>query len=464
LLEGGLFVIDRAGLEAAIRRAADPAVLMQRVADEAMTLIAGVDGVLVGFVRDKGWLTFECVAGASLGGRIGSRVPLDGSLAGLAFETGETLYAEEAESDARVEQNFRSAAGVQSLVCVPLWRRAQTVGVLCVTSSRPRVFNDRDIATLTCLAEFISVVIAVAVDLAGAVDSLLARSYRDAPGAVMAKRDDLAAEERFVANILNPGTLGRLESRSRIDRFLKGRGLTHVFQPVFDMTSGDCFAVEALARFSGRPKRTPDVWFAEAHAMGVGVELEIASVKAALSSLPLLPEGITLCVNAGPEAIVSDEVRQLLADCDSRRVVMELTEETKVDDYPQLSQALGQLCLLGVRLAIDDTGAGFASFAHILKLAPDIIKLDRELTSGIDHDPVRAALATALVSFASGIGAEIIAEGIETAAELEVLRNLGIHYGQGYLLCLPTSIDLIPGSLPQELWLATTEAATEKAS
>ncbi len=457
-------MIDRTGLEEAIRRAADPAVLTQRVADEAMALIAGVDGVLVGFVHDRGWLTFECVAGASFGGQIGSRIPLDGSLVGLAFETGETLYADDAENDSRVEQNFRRAVGVQSLVCVPLWRRTETVGVLCVTSSRPRVFNDRDIATLTCLAEFISVLIGVAVDLAGAVDSLLNRSYRDTPGAAVAKGDDLAAEERFVANILNPGTLSRLENRSRIDRFLKGRGLTHVFQPVFDMTSGDCFAVEALARFSGRPKRTPDVWFAEAHSLGVGAELEIASVKGALSSLHLLPEVVTLCVNAGPEAIVSDEVCHLLAECDSRRVVIELTEETKVDDYPGLSRVLDKLCLLGVRLAIDDTGAGFASFAHILKLAPDIIKLDRELTSGIDHDPVRAALATALVSFASGIGADIIAEGIETPAELEMLRSLGIRYGQGYLLCRPTSIDLIPGSLPQDAWLATTEAAASKAS
>ena len=457
-------MVRRTGLEETIRRAADPAVLMQHVADEAMALIAGVDGVLIGFVRDRGWLTFECVAGASLGGQVGGRVPLTGSLAGLAFETGETLYADDAERDSRVEQDFRSAAGVKSLVCVPLWRRAQTVGVLCVTSSRSRVFDDRDVATLTCLAEFISVAIAVAVELAGAVDSLLAQSCRDTPGAAVAKEDDLAAEERFMANILNPGASERFETRSRLDRFLKGRGLTHLFQPVFDITNGDCFAVEALARFSGQPKRAPDIWFAEAHALGVGVELEIASVKRALRSLPLLPEDITLCVNASPEAMISDEVRQLLAGCDARRVVMELTEETRVDDYSRLSRVLEKLCLLGVRLAIDDTGTGFAGFAHILKLAPDIIKLDRELTSGIDKDPVRAALATALVSFASRIGAEIIAEGIETVAELEVLRDLGIHYGQGYLLCRPTSIELIPAGLPQEPWFASTEATAKKAS
>jgi EAL domain-containing protein (putative c-di-GMP-specific phosphodiesterase class I) len=207
-----------------------------------------------------------------------------------------------------------------------------------------------------------------------------------------------------VADVLNPGASGRLETRGRIDYFLKGRGLTHLFQPVFDLTSGKCFAVEALARFSGQPRRTPDVWFAEAHAMGAGVDLEVVSVKKALVAMSRLPPGIAMCVNAGPEATGSDEVRQLVAACDSRRVVMELTEQVKVDDYPQLSHALKQLRLMGVRLAIDDTGAGFASLAHILKLAPDLIKLDRELTSGIDRDPVRCALAAALVSFASQTG------------------------------------------------------------
>jgi EAL domain-containing protein (putative c-di-GMP-specific phosphodiesterase class I) len=106
-----------------------------------------------------------------------------------------------------------------------------------------------------------------------------------------------------------------------------------------------------------------------------------------------------------------------------------LTEQVRVDDYPLLSRTLEQLRSFGVRLVIDDTGAGFASLAHILKLAPDLIKLDRELTSGIDQDPVRSAFGATLVSFASWTGAEIIAEGIETAGELNVLRKLGIRYG-----------------------------------
>jgi EAL domain-containing protein (putative c-di-GMP-specific phosphodiesterase class I) len=218
--------------------------------------------------------------------------------------------------------------------------------------------------------------------------------------------------------------------------------------------------VEALARFSGRPKRTPDLCFAEAYAMGVGVELELASVKGALSSLSCLPGNVALCVNASPEAMISDELHRLLAASESRRIVVELTEEAKVDDYSRLSRALNELHLIDVRLGIDDSGAGFSSFSHILRLAPDIIKLDRELTAGIDHDPVRAALGTALVSFAARIGAKIIAEGIETAGELDMLRGLGIRYGQGYFLCRPTSLDSIPSRIPQQVWAAVATRAS----
>ncbi len=435
-------MIGRTGLEEAIRQAANPVVLMQRVADEALALVQGAEGILVQFAHDSESFTIECASG-HVEHRIGSRVPIVGSLTGLAFQAGQTLCCDDAESDLRVALELCHSFNVVSIVCVPLWRGEKAVGVFTVNSSRPRAFDEHDVATLTSLADFISVVMAVAVDLAGVTDDLLSHAWCATPGSV----SDRAAEQRFVANVLNPGAMGRIESRNRLDRFLTGRGLTHVFQPVYDLTSGECFAVEALARFSGQPELTPDVWFAEAHAMGVGVELEVVSIKGALQCLSGLPGDVVLCVNAGPEAIVSDEIRELLAASDSRRIVVELTEQAKVDDYSRLLQTLRQLHVMGARLAIDDTGSGFASLAHILKLGPDIIKLDRELTSGIDHDPVRAALATALVSFASRLGAEIIAEGIETAGELEVLRGLGIRYGQGYFLCRPTSVDSIPSCL-----------------
>jgi EAL domain-containing protein (putative c-di-GMP-specific phosphodiesterase class I) len=124
------------------------------------------------------------------------------------------------------------------------------------------------------------------------------------------------------------------------------------------------------------------------------------------------------------------------------RIVIEITEHAQVDDYAALNEALALLREHKVRLAIDDAGAGFASLQHIIRLAPDFIKLDITLTRGIGGDPVRRALATALISFADEIGAAIIAEGIETEDEFDTLRGLGVAFGQGFYLGEP-------GPLPQ---------------
>src|SRR6202041_3270678 len=91
---------------------------------------------------------------------------------------------------------------------------------------------------------------------------------------------------------------------------------------------------------------------------------------------------------------------------------------------------------IGCRVALDDTGTGFASLSLLLEVAPELIKLDRAMTRDIDSDPVRRALARALVAF----GKEVGAEGIETAAELDVLVDLGIGYGQGFHLARPGSL------------------------
>ncbi len=435
-------------MEDAIRRAADPTALMKRIADEAMSLVPGIDGVLVGMVHDPCWVTFECGAG-KVEQHIGERVFVEASLAGLAYRSGEAVRSDDVRNDPCADFDLARSVGARSLVCVPIWRRDVTVGVLCVFSFHPHNFHDRDMATLTSLAEFISVFIAVAFDLASVTDTLLSQAARNR--GTEHREADMEAEERFVANVLSPGAMTRIERRSWVDRFLRGQGLTHAFQPIFDIRTGECFAVEALARFSGQPNRPPDVWFAEAHEMGVGVELELVSVKRALRCLEKLPPDVDLCVNAGPGAMASDDLARLLKLSEPGRVVFELTEETRVDDYPRLSLVLDRLYAMGVRLAIDDTGAGFASLAHILKLVPNVIKLDRELIAGIDRDPVRATLAMALVSFASGLRAEVVAEGIENSNELEMVRDLGIGYGQGFLLCRPVSLGEIPVSLPPEL-------------
>jgi EAL domain-containing protein (putative c-di-GMP-specific phosphodiesterase class I) len=193
--------------------------------------------------------------------------------------------------------------------------------------------------------------------------------------------------------------------------------------------------------------RPPDVWFAEAHRIGLGSDLELAAIRASLTELSELPPGAFLAVNVGPDVLMSRPFTRLLHAVDASRVVIELTEHSKIEDYEPIQRAVASLRAAGARLALDDTGAGYSGLNHILKLAPDFIKLDRLVTSGIDHDPVRRALATALVSFASSTGATIIAEGIETDGELAILRSLGILVGQGFCLGRPAALRAITDGL-----------------
>lgn len=235
----------------------------------------------------------------------------------------------------------------------------------------------------------------------------------------------------------------QLERREkRIRRALESEGVMEmVFQPIFSL-SGAVVGAEALARFRIAPRRGPDLWFAEAGQVGLRLELELAAAAAALNELPGLPSETYLSVNVSPKTLLSAAFRKLLKGSEPDRVVIEVTEHAPIDDYKRLNTALDRLRALGVRLAVDDAGAGFASLRHILRLAPDFIKLDRTLINGIENNRSQQALAAGLISFAERIHATIIAEGIERAAEVDMLTSLGVGYGQGFFLARPEPLPL----------------------
>ena len=223
----------------------------------------------------------------------------------------------------------------------------------------------------------------------------------------------------------------------RIRRVLDHGELRMVFQPIVDLCTGLVVGVEALARFDREPHRPPDVWFAEAAHAGLAVELELAAVVAALAHLEALDDNAMLAINASPTTLLSGQLVEHVDGVVGSRLVIELTEHAPIDDYEEINAALDVLRSRGVRIAVDDAGAGYAGLQQILRLRPDVIKLDLTLTRGIDADPVRRALASALRSFADETGAQVVAEGIETVGELEQLRSLGVQWGQGYLLARP---------------------------
>jgi EAL domain-containing protein (putative c-di-GMP-specific phosphodiesterase class I) len=250
----------------------------------------------------------------------------------------------------------------------------------------------------------------------------------------VALADELArrlAEEEDLRNL-------REERYGRIDRVLRGDDpMSIVFQPIVELATRETVGVEALSRFAAEPLRSPDLWFGEAMSVGLGPELEMMAVRNAVRQLPQIPDGSFLAVNVSPELVLSHMLDELADDAICSRLVLELTENIEVEDYGPIHDRMAPLRERGARVAVDDTGAGFSSLRHILLLQPEIIKLDRSLTHGVDRDPARRALASSLVSFAQDVNASLIAEGVETAAELETLERLGTHWVQGFHIAMP---------------------------
>jgi EAL domain-containing protein (putative c-di-GMP-specific phosphodiesterase class I) len=224
-----------------------------------------------------------------------------------------------------------------------------------------------------------------------------------------------------------------------LQRVMDGSELAMSFQPIVDLASGLAVGFESLARFPAPPPRSPDAWFAEADVVGLRPSLEIMAVREAVARFDEFPDGAFMTINASPDVVVDERFAEAVAAVPGDRLVVEITEHARVDNYDALDAALGGLRATGTRLAIDDAGAGFASLRHILKLQPDIIKLDASLTQGVAGDGLRRALAGSLVAAAAVIDSMVVGEGIENRGDADALVELGVTTGQGYLLGRPQS-------------------------
>ena len=223
----------------------------------------------------------------------------------------------------------------------------------------------------------------------------------------------------------------------RVRAALAGDGLTIALQPIVLLEDRRVVGYEALSRFALEPRQGPDRWFADAEMVGLRATLELEAIDRALALLPRLPRDTFLSLNTNPRTLVSSRLPRVLAATEVERIVLEVTEEAPIDDYDEFAAAIADLRARGLRLAIDDAGAGFASLRHILMLEPDLIKIDGTLTEHIDTNNRSRALAVAFTSFAHETGATVVAEAIEREEQLEALREIGATYGQGYLLGRP---------------------------
>ena len=240
---------------------------------------------------------------------------------------------------------------------------------------------------------------------------------------------------RYAVNLAARPT--HADERNEVEALLRrGAGaIRPVFQPVLELATGRVCGYEALARVDAQPVRRPDQWFAQAHRCGLGAELEALALRAALA-VDDRPIGTFLALNVSPTGLLAPPVQDALPD-DLTNVVIELTEHELFAAEETLEARLAELRARGARVALDDAGAGYAGLQQVIRVAPDILKIDRSLVHGAHADPSRYALLEALVSFAGTTGAAVCGEGVEDLADLAALADLDATYAQGYALGRP---------------------------
>ena len=252
--------------------------------------------------------------------------------------------------------------------------------------------------------------------------------------------------EHLIAEVSEQGRAERVSSAAAQVRYERILGLlepgvtTPTFQPIVSLRTGDVAGYEALAHFSTNPLASTEEAFREAHNVGLGVELELHCARLAVASfLPVLQSsaGTYLAVNASPGLLYRPALLEVLSAVPAERLVVEITEQRQFESYEHLREIVSLVHAGKMRVAVDDTGSGFAGLQRLVDVQPEIVKLDRGLISEIDTDAPRRAMVAALRHFADDMGITVVAEGVERREQLHVLRDIGVDCGQGYFLGRP---------------------------
>ncbi|MFB8369018.1 EAL domain-containing protein [Pseudarthrobacter sp. NPDC055928] len=247
----------------------------------------------------------------------------------------------------------------------------------------------------------------------------------------------------FPRDAMPPQLLERLDairSLSRISALLENQMLMTAFQPIYGLASKGVVGVEALSRFVSDDGAGAELWFAEAASVGLGANLEFSALGSAAAAAANLPPHLYVSLNVSPTSCIDPRLPELFdhIELPVSRIVLELTEGIPDDEYPHFVSAITPLRERGLRIAIDDSHSGAGALSRMVHLRPDFIKLGRDIISGVDSDSTQQALAACMVDFAEQIGTVLVAEGVETREELQVLTDLGVSAGQGYLLGRPS--------------------------
>ncbi len=347
-----------------------------------------------------GKLLFRAVAGdtASFDVRLDNEFPADATYSQLLVADKIPNVIPDASADSRVaELRTTRDVGIGAYIGVPLWLSDGTLyGTLCGVDHDPDpTLGERDVRFMTMLAELISY--------------------------------DLDEQRRLE------------QLRCTLTELIETENIEIAFQPIIDLRSGDCLGVEALSRFP-EPFGPPEQLFADADEVGLSLELERLAIREAWHGLERLHPAQFLAFNVSPDALLELGSRaQLRTDLPLSQLVVEVTEQSVVQSYADLRDVVAPLRAQGLRIAVDDAGAGYASLHHIVELRPDFIKVDRSLVHGVADDHARRVAVSAFVLLSLDLGATVIAEGVERPRDLSTLCDLGVHAAQGYLLGRPST-------------------------
>lgn len=289
--------------------------------------------------------------------------------------------------------------------------------------------------------------------LATRIEPALFHKFGCYVGAATACEDSTMRMERLVYDALERAleeshsrvVADAAERVARLREILVSEQIRTLIHPVFDLESMAAIGYEALSRGpEGSEFERPDKLFTVAYDADLVMRLERVCRKKALKTVERMPEGRLLFLNVEPESVGDPQLRDALtsevlseATVKPSSVVLELTERAAIADFAQFRATLDYVRALGFGIAVDDAGAGYGSLQCLAEVQPEWLKVDMSLVRGCDTDGVRATLIESLVAFAERVGAKLIAEGIETEAELDTLREMGVKFGQGFLLATP---------------------------
>ncbi|MEP6653941.1 MAG: EAL domain-containing response regulator [Myxococcales bacterium] len=238
----------------------------------------------------------------------------------------------------------------------------------------------------------------------------------------------------------------RVESRQRGDRagteegFNRGlRGLWTAYQPIVSWSGRSTFAYEALVRTDEATMRNPMEFFAAAEGLNRLHELGRTIRRHVAETIPLIPPSALVFVNVHPSDLQDPTLFDRLSPLSAfaSRVVLEITERAALDQIPDLMAVLALLRTMGYRIAVDDLGAGYAGLTSFAQLEPEVVKVDMSIVRGIDVSATKQKLMGSIINLCRDLNIQLIAEGIETAAERDTVVGLGGDLCQGYLFARP---------------------------